>query len=471
MSVALVAIAKNEARFVEEWVAHYLALGFQRITIYDHQSSDGMSGIIDRIAQSHPVEWISWECKPEKSPQKTAYAHAISKSRENWLAFFDLDELLVLDQRFTSVTEFLATLPPDAGAVGINWLGFGSSGHLGKEYGLVRDAFRKGGPRTWGNNHHIKTIARTSCIRSMGIHDCDLSSGRYVTPSGQLLTMSRKRGIADEIDHSMAQLNHYQTKSFVDFYEKVERGRAGKALNDPTRVRDKPEEFFKRLDRNEVEYSEIDRYKAAFEVVYAAVKKSAEQSEDLDPHMKDDEIILFKRYLDRSSVYLEFGCGGSTRVAAESRTGRIYSIDTHPDWIKKCEKHPAIAKRIQKGELSIKYLDIGPVLRWGRPRNKDKQFVWPGYSIGIWLALESLPDLVLVDGRWRVACALQSLLRCNDDARIMVHDWTIRPQYAVLLEYADIVEQASSLVVLAPMRDRDKSKIAMDALDYISDPR
>lgn len=192
-------------------------------------------------------------------------------------------------------------------------------------------------------------------------------------------------------------------------------------------------------------------------------------SDELKPHMKPDEVELFKRYLDNSKIYLEFGCGGSTRLAAESKAGQIYSIDTHPDWIAKCKNHPSIRERRQKKEIVIHYLDIGPLGNWGRPKTRKMQIVWAGYSIGPWLGIKGVPDLVFVDGRWRIACALQALLRCEDSAFILVHDWTIRPQYAALLEHANVVEQAHSMVVLSPKPDRDKGAIALAAMEAIND--
>ena len=58
-------------------------------------------------------------------------------------------------------------------------------------------------------------------------------------------------------------------------------------------------------------------------------------------------------------------------------------------------------------------------------------------------------DFVLVDGRFRVACALQLLLRAREKTpRILVHDFAQREYYAVLLEFFDVVEQAETAVIL-----------------------
>lgn len=274
MSICLVGIARNEGHFIEEWIAHYLALGFDRVIIYDHESTDGMGEIIRLIGKSFPVECIPWSAPIEKSPQLEAYAHALANVKENWIAFFDLDEFLVINGNYETIEDYLNSLPSDVGAVGVNWLTFGSNGHLSRNYSLVRDAFRTGGPRNWSNNHHIKTIAKNNSIKSMAIHNCNLRNGRYVLPNGQTLEMSLKPGISDSIEHSVLQLNHYQTRSRADFMEKMARGRAGKNSLDPSRIRKNPEGFFNQLDKNSITYNEIDRHNFKFIEIYEKIRSA-----------------------------------------------------------------------------------------------------------------------------------------------------------------------------------------------------
>jgi hypothetical protein len=277
MKICLVAIARNEGRFVNEWLAHNIAIGFGRIVVYDHESDDEMPELVDRAGRILPVERVPWSPRPEWSPQLSAYNHFLRNrgGEFDWVAFFDLDEFLVFRDPGQRLDGFLAGLPSDAGAVGINWLTFGSSGRTSDDYGLVRDSFTRGAERGWGNNLHIKTIARPGCVQRMGVHDALLREGRAVTPSGATLSMPGERGIAAAVEHEVAQLNHYQVKSRQDFDRKIARGRATRRPNDPARVRPDSDEFFRRLDRNEVEYDEIAQTEARFREVYDAVVENA----------------------------------------------------------------------------------------------------------------------------------------------------------------------------------------------------
>lgn len=271
MTCLLVAIARNEERALVEWLAHHLVLGFDRIVVYDHGSTDRTGAMLRAIGRHYPVSGRAWSADPSVSPQVAAYNHALRRfaAEADWLAFFDLDEFLVLRDPAGSVGGWLAGMAEDVGAVGVNWLTFGSSGRERADYGLVRDGFRTGGARGRGNNKHIKTLARPAAMRRMRIHDCELASGRYVTPSGQPLVFPTKPGIAAAVEHEVAQLNHYQVKSREEFAAKIARGRAGKAADDPTRIRENPESLFSRLDDNSVAYDDIDANRDAFLRVYA----------------------------------------------------------------------------------------------------------------------------------------------------------------------------------------------------------
>lgn len=263
MQTNVTAIAKNENRFIIEWLAHYLTLGFDTITVYDNESSDGMSKTLDKLSRAFPVKRIHWPHQPRQSPQITAYADSL-KSGNDWIAFFDLDEFLVFSDPSQSALSFLSRFGEDVSAIGVNWISFGSSGRVSKRYGLVRDAFKKGPPLDFHNNKHIKTIARPSRVKSMGIHAAKLISGRYVAPSGCDLDMSEKEGISDIADHSVAVLNHYQIKSREDFEEKIARGRAGRRTEDAERYRTNGEAIWRHIDKNEIEHRGIDANRTAF---------------------------------------------------------------------------------------------------------------------------------------------------------------------------------------------------------------
>jgi hypothetical protein len=264
----LVAIARDEERSILEWLAHHLALGFEQISIYDHESSDRMPALVDAVgAAGFPVTRIPWHPRVDQSPQLSAYADAPSRFESaDWLAFFDLDEFLVLHR--VRLRDWLGGMPPDASAVGINWLTFGSGGRLTADYELVRDAFRTGPARALSNNRHIKSIIRPRTIRGMHSHAAVLEHGIYVHPDGTPLVMPRKHGVSDRVEHSVAQLHHYQLKSRAEFEAKIAKGRVGMRLDSPDRIRENAEALWRKLNRADETYDDIEAHRAAFLEMY-----------------------------------------------------------------------------------------------------------------------------------------------------------------------------------------------------------
>jgi len=57
-------------------------------------------------------------------------------------------------------------------------------------------------------------------------------------------------------------------------------------------------------------------------------------------------------------------------------------------------------------------------------------------------------DLILIDGRFRVACALNLFDQIENNTTIIFDDFLNRKNYHVVLEYYDIVMKAGRTVIL-----------------------
>ena len=121
----VVALARNEAPYLLEWIAHYRVLGFQQITIYDNRSNDASANILVPLAKAGVINAFHWSDR--KSKQFRAYNHAIRRLRPfvEWCLFIDLDEFLVLDG---DRLEDIVPDEPDVMAVAIPWRPYGSGG-------------------------------------------------------------------------------------------------------------------------------------------------------------------------------------------------------------------------------------------------------------------------------------------------------------------------------------------------------
>lgn len=90
-------------------------------------------------------------------------------------------------------------------------------------------------------------------------------------------------------------------------------------------------------------------------------------------------------------------------------------------------KNIRIARRPVRDQ-GCHHVDLGPVKEWGYPATEEYRDRWPQYPAALQLC-EFAPDLVLIDGRFRVACAAQAWKLMSPEARLVVHDYRSRPGY------------------------------------------
>ena len=173
------------------------------------------------------------------------------------------------------------------------------------------------------------------------------------------------------------------------------------------------------------------------------------------PHMSDPEIALFSRALGGCQRYLEFGAGGSTCYALSAGVERIVSVESDIGWVEALRQMPAIAEASRANRLHLLHGDIGPVRKWGFPRDDSAKAQWRQYPEApwpVWQRLGASPQLVLVDGRFRVACALRAALWFLEHdgragVRLLCHDFSPkRSSYQTIFQYFDLVEVVDTLV-------------------------
>ncbi len=68
----------------------------------------------------------------------------------------------------------------------------------------------------------------------------------------------------------------------------------------------------------------------------------------------DNNDILFKKYLMKSNVFAEYGCGQSTYWVLKNTTAQILSVDTSIYWIKKIKQSKVYDDQI----IKLKYIDV-----------------------------------------------------------------------------------------------------------------
>lgn len=162
----------------------------------------------------------------------------------------------------------------------------------------------------------------------------------------------------------------------------------------------------------------------------------------MDPHMAPHDIAMFNRYIDNATVYLEFGSGGSTFSAAK-RPINIFSVESDADFY-------SLLKEKLPSSVTYTLVDLcAQPHSWGHPGptcKKEKCTEYSSYFPTV------IPDLVLIDGRFRVACCLKLHSKLADSAIILFDDFLNRPQYHIILDYYSIIEKTEDNRMVALRR-------------------
>lgn len=273
----LVAIAKDEGPYISEWLVHHLAVGFTRILVYDDGSTDDTFSQLRTFATVFPqVDFMRCPAVGfHQSPQVNCYNHALRYVNTKWLMFLDIDEFLMPFRDYT-VDAYLARVPADVSSVHVNWRCFGSGGRTDVGYGSVVEAFTRCSPREWHNNYHFKSIARASLVKDAHIHNIATSAGRRVLSDfTEFETISN--GVSSRIVHGGIQINHYQSKTFDEFRQRMRRGDANYRPDHGSKRRDDSLERFRVLDVNDEE----DRVGLVYRARIARYRRKLADAADL----------------------------------------------------------------------------------------------------------------------------------------------------------------------------------------------
>ena len=191
----------------------------------------------------------------------------------------------------------------------------------------------------------------------------------------------------------------------------------------------------------------------------------------IKPRMSDGEIVAYAAQLKEAHVVLEFGMGGSTCLAAAQPIGQLYSVEADQDWINRCLAMPEVTPLVRAGRLVTHRPEIGPIATYSMPTDPGTASLWPSYSLSIWNRLEHTPDLVLIDGRFRVSCFLQAIMRLPKSTKYVIHDFWSREHYHALLQFGSLLDRVDDLAVFQVDPDTDYRAVGIAASTYLLDPR
>ena len=129
-----------------------------------------------------------------------------------------------------------------------------------------------------------------------------------------------------------------------------------------------------------------------------------------------------------ANTILEYGSGGSTIIAAEMVGKTIFSVESDVNWVSGF--HAWFAANKPKATVHLHVVDIGATADWGAPVNQRGWRRYHHYPISVWDRDDfAHPDVVLIDGRFRMACFLTTLYRITRPVTVLFDDYRNRAAY------------------------------------------
>jgi hypothetical protein len=237
-TLSIVTMIKNERPYIKEWLEYHKIVGVDKFIIYDNNSTDNVkeflqpyidTGVVDYIF--YPKTQADFERKNKKVEywefQAYAYNDAIKKykNKSKWIGFIDIDEFIVpvkKDNIIDVINEVRKEVFRGKVFVGlaINWVTYGFSGHREKPKGLIIENFTKHD----GICEEIKSIVNPRTVIQYQVH----AALHFFK-----INIINERGYKAYIPNvsqagiERIRINHYYTKSYEEYAEKIIKGRKG----------------------------------------------------------------------------------------------------------------------------------------------------------------------------------------------------------------------------------------------------
>ena len=149
---------KNEAPYLDEWLAFCAAEGIDHVLLYDNASTDNAREVLRPWIHSGFVELVDWPLHWKSGSQIKAFKDALVRlrGRSRWAAFIDIDEFL-FSPTGKRLPDVMRQYEGHAGVV-VNWQCYGSSGLKTRPSGLTIESYTRRAKTGWARNQRVKTI-------------------------------------------------------------------------------------------------------------------------------------------------------------------------------------------------------------------------------------------------------------------------------------------------------------------------
>lgn len=212
--IAVCAIFREEALFLEEWLSFHVGVGVSHFYLYNNFSTDHYKDVLAPWIERRVVTLKDW---PVPVGQVSAYRDCFRQVWRDcrWLLFIDIDEFL-FSPNCVDIRSILSQYT-DLPGIEIWQAFYGANGHERRPKLPVTEAYLS---RASLAQTTVKTIANPRRLYKAGVHQSKYYSGEALDPSRRKV----EKGVPPVLD--TLRINHYWSRSLEDLQDKIARGDA-----------------------------------------------------------------------------------------------------------------------------------------------------------------------------------------------------------------------------------------------------
>jgi hypothetical protein len=236
--ITLGLVARDESKYLREWVAYHHLIGVEKFIIYLHNCADNSESVLRSTGLNVEVrikntEELGWEVKNEM------YENIISDSETAYACCLDIDEFIFIPGG-EDINEFMSKFKNIGGLVLYQNV-FGPNGHVRSPTGLVAENYTRRNPdgmkldkglpthdKPQDILKYVKMIVNRSSLRKVNSSHDYVCDKPIVDEDGKVFSKFRCDRRLSKI-----RINHYYTKSFDDWMFKTSRTRFSKSFKYP----------------------------------------------------------------------------------------------------------------------------------------------------------------------------------------------------------------------------------------------